>query len=419
MVLYAYEGGLGMSQDFVFYQKRENCNNLILFVHGFTGDVEKTWTNKSGQSFQTLLISNDYINKQFDVASYSYFTTLLDLFADGKEKYRRIRDLIRKVTHKKERNLDISELASNLSNHLRITLNQYDNIYIVAHSMGGLITKKLIVDELKESGWTKVKIFISLAVPHLGSEKAVFGGLISNNLQIDNLNPVNKFIASLNQSWVNLDSKPTTKYFYGNLDDVVTKSSAVAIDNIEKDIISVAEDHNSISKPENEDSIVFNGICQFIEEAHKYTQLGDVGYQKLKTDDQYDDQLFVIKLIVADIASETQNNAKELYFNAEYVRKLFKSRHDKKQLKELFENIRQLYKDSFDGFLAGSGMNSGELLAEVHTKITREDSRLLKSIIPTLQSYHKKGMLHQLANDDESDIWWSKDKSSIIKNGNS
>ena len=408
-----------MSQDFVFYQKRENCNNLILFVHGFTGDVEKTWTNKSGQSFQTLLISNDYINKQFDVASYSYFTTLLDLFADGKEKYRRIRDLIRKVTHKKERNLDISELASNLSNHLRITLNQYDNIYIVAHSMGGLITKKLIVDELKESGWTKVKIFISLAVPHLGSEKAVFGGLISNNLQIDNLNPVNKFIASLNQSWVNLDSKPTTKYFYGNLDDVVTKSSAVAIDNIEKDIISVAEDHNSISKPENEDSIVFNGICQFIEEAHKYTQLGDVGYQKLKTDDQYDDQLFVIKLIVADIASETQNNAKELYFNAEYVRKLFKSRHDKKQLKELFENIRQLYKDSFDGFLAGSGMNSGELLAEVHTKITREDSRLLKSIIPTLQSYHKKGMLHQLANDDESDIWWSKDKSSIIKNGNS
>jgi len=419
LVLYAYEGGLGMSQDFVFYQKRENCNNLILFVHGFTGDVEKTWTNKSGQSFQTLLISNDYINKQFDVASYSYFTTLLDLFADGKEKYRRIRDLIRKVTHKKERNLDISELASNLSNHLRITLNQYDNIYIVAHSMGGLITKKLIVDELKESGWTKVKIFISLAVPHLGSEKAVFGGLISNNLQIDNLNPVNKFIASLNQSWVNLDSKPTTKYFYGNLDDVVTKSSAVAIDNIEKDIISVAEDHNSISKPENEDSIVFNGICQFIEEAHKYTQLGDVGYQKLKTDDQYDDQLFVIKLIVADIASETQNNAKELYFNAEYVRKLFKSRHDKKQLKELFENIRQLYKDSFDGFLAGSGMNSGELLAEVHTKITREDSRLLKSIIPTLQSYHKKGMLHQLANDDESDIWWSKDKSSIIKNGNS
>ena len=55
-------------------------------------------------------------------------------------------------------------------------------------------------------------------------------------------------------------------------------------------------------------------------------------------------------------------------------------------------------------------MNSGKLLAEVHTKITDQDARLLKTLIPTLQSYHKKGMLHQLANAEESDIWWSKRK---------
>jgi len=42
----------------------------------------------------------------------------------------------------------------------------------------------------------------------------------------------------------------------------------------------------------------------------------------MQPDDQYDDELFVIKLIVADIASETQDHAKELFFNAEYVRKL-------------------------------------------------------------------------------------------------
>ena len=404
-----------MEQDFIFYQKRENCNSIILFVHGFTGDAEKTWKNKNGQSFPSMLLDNDYIAEHFDVASYSYFTTLLDLFADGKEKFRRIKNLIRRKTHKKERNLDIAELASNLSSHLRITFNQYDNIYIVAHSMGGLITKRLIADEIKLSGWTKVKLFLSLAVPHLGSDKAVFGGLISSNLQIDNLIPVNKFIADLNQTWIKLDSKPITKYFYGTYDGVVTKYSAIAIDNIEKDIISVADDHNSISKPENTKSIVYNGICQFIEETHKYTQLGEVGYQKLQTEEQYDDELFVIKLIISDIASETQDHAKELFFNAEYVRKLFKSNHDKQQLKRLFDNIRQLYKDSYDGFLADSEMNSGKLLAEVHTKITSEDSRLLKSLIPTLQSFHKKGMLHQLANDSDSDIWWSQDRTVAIK----
>ena len=159
-----------MEQDFIFYQQRESSNSLILFIHGFTGDAEETWTNKNGQSFPVLLLKNGYISEHFDVASYNYFTTLLDLFADSKEKYRRIKNFIRKITHKKERNLDIDELASNLSNHFRITLNQYDNIYIVAHSMGGLVAKCLIANELKKSGWSKVKLFLSLAVPHLGSD---------------------------------------------------------------------------------------------------------------------------------------------------------------------------------------------------------------------------------------------------------
>lgn len=404
-----------MIQDFIFHQKRDDCNNLILFVHGFTGDVADTWENKNGNSFPSLLLQDHYIKQHFDVASYSYFSTLLDLFADTKEKTRWLKNLIRRKTHKKERNLDIPELSSNLSNHFRFTLRQYDNIYVIAHSMGGLITKNLISEELKKNGHTKVKLFISLAVPHQGAESSVLGGIISNNLQIDNLNPVKDFINNLNQRWVNLDTKPITKYFYGNYDDVVTKSSAIAIDKIEKDIISAAEDHKSISKPENDSSIVCVSVQQFLEEAHKYSMLYDKGFQKLTLDQQLDDELFVIKLLVSDVAEESQTQAKELFFNAEYVRKLFNSRHDKKQIRQLFDNIRQLYKDSYDGYLASGSMNSGQLLAEVHTKITDNDSKLLKSLIPTLQSYHKKGMLHQLANDDESDIWWSQDRDLTVK----
>ncbi len=400
-----------MENVFEFYQQREDCNHLVLFVHGFTGDVNKTWENKNGKLFPKLLLENEYIAQNFDVATYGYFTTLLDLFADSKEKFRRIKNLIRRKTHKREKNLEISELSSNLSNHLRITLNQYDNVYIVAHSMGGLITKSLISDEIKKHGWTKVKLFLSLAVPHQGSNIAVLGGLISDNLQIDNLNPVNSFINTLNQRWIDLDSKPSTKYFYGSYDQVVTKHSAVAIDKIEKDIISVTEDHNSISKPESSNAIVCNGVCQFLEEAHKHTLLGAVGYQKPDPTEQLDDEIFVLKLIIAGIAgiaNETQEHAKELFFNAEYVRKLFNSRHDKKQLELLFNNIRQLYKDSYDSYLADAPMNSGKLLAEVHTKITDQDAQLLKTLIPTLQTYHKKGMLHQLANNEDSDIWWSR-----------
>ncbi|MEY8199594.1 MAG: hypothetical protein RPS47_10170 [Colwellia sp.] len=408
-----------MQQDFSFCQQRDNCKNLILFIHGFTGNSDNTWTNRNSSAFPHLLLENRYINENFDVASYSYFTTLLDLFATGKEKFRSIRNFLTGRSHKKEKNIDITELSSNLSNHFRITLNQYDNIYIVAHSMGGLITKSLISRNLEKEGSTKVKLFISLAVPHQGSDLSVLGGLISNNLQIQDLNPVKSLVNDLNQSWVTLSGIPTTKYFYGSYDEVVPKSSAVAIDKQKKDIISVAEDHSSICKPEDKNSITYNAVCQFIEEEHKHTCLKDAGYQKLSQVDEYDDQLFVIKLIVTNIAPETQENAKELFLNAEYMTRLFRSKHDKEELESLFTDIRQLYKDSYDNYLASPDINSGKLLAEVHTKITNENSNLLKSIIPTIKTYHKKGMLHQLANDHDSDIWWSRDRSLDNETGKS
>lgn len=406
-----------MEQDFVFTQQRENCRNLILFIHGFTGDVEDTWTNDNGATFPTLLSQNETIAANFDIASYSYFTSLTNKLAVAKEKFRKFKNFLRGKTHTKEKNLDIKELSSNLSNHLRFTLSQYDNIYVIAHSMGGLVTKSMIIDELKSSGETKVKLFISLAVPHLGAEAASIGRLFSSNLQVDNLRPVCDFIGWLNQEWINLSNKPTTKYFRGSYDELVSKASAVAIDDQEKDIISVARDHTSIAKPENSSCIVVNAVIPFIEEASTYVKLNDAGYQKLDAEESsFDDQLFVIKLIIGDIHTDTQETAKELYFNAEYVRKLFKSRHDKQKLEELFVNIRQLYKDSYGKFLASDKMNSGLLLSEVYEKISDEDTRLLKSLIPTLKNYHKKGMLHQLANEEELDIWWTENKSIDMEN---
>ncbi|ELA9810797.1 hypothetical protein QRL17_001055 [Vibrio parahaemolyticus] len=111
-----------MAQDFEFYQKREDCRNLILFIHGFTGDAKKTWTNTNGTSFPSLLLSDPKISDNFDIASYNYFTELLNLFADVKEKARWFHDLIWKKTHKKERNLNIDELSNNLSSHFRFSL---------------------------------------------------------------------------------------------------------------------------------------------------------------------------------------------------------------------------------------------------------------------------------------------------------
>ena len=399
-----------MSLSVEYYNRMDDSKDLILFLHGFTGSHE-TWKNSQGLFFAKLLLEDDYISDNFDVASYEYFTKLTDLFAATSSTYSRVKKFLLGGAVKAEKNLDIDELSNNLRDEIRFRLGQYENIYVIAHSMGGLITKSLIINDIQKSGTTKIKLFISLAVPHQGANLASIGSMISGNLQINNLNSVSSYIGKLTESWIKLDAKPTTKYFYGSYDGVVTKTSAEAIEISDKDVISVKEDHLSISKPEDLNSIVVSASIQFIKEQNSTNELENIGYKQLDNDDQFDDELFVLKLIVADIESDTRQNVKELFLNAEYSRKLLKSKYDKKKLESLFQSIYQLYRDSYDKYLHGVPDNSGLLLVEVHEKITKEDGDLLKSLIPALKVFHKKGMLHQMANSDEYEVWWNKDKS--------
>ena len=63
-------------------------------------------------------------------------------------------------------------------------------------------------------------------------------------------------------------------------------------------MISVKEDHLSISKPEDFSSIVVSASIQFIKEQNSSNKLEDIGYKQLEDQGQFDDELFVLKLIV-------------------------------------------------------------------------------------------------------------------------
>jgi len=394
-----------MHQPFNYYKKTEKNSSLILFVHGFTGSHE-TWLNSRKTSFAELLLLDNEIKSNFDIASYEYYTKLFGTFAKAESVYGRLTGLLTGKRGKNKRNLEISELANNLRDELRFSAKEYEHIIIVAHSMGGLITKSLIIDDLKNFGETKVKLFVSLAVPHLGADIATLGKLISSNLQIENLNSVSEFLVSLNEAWIKTDNKPITKYFYGGFDNIVARTSAKAIEKGDKDVVSVTHDHNSITRPEGKDDVVVSATVKFIKDIQSNIDIDSAGYQKLDDVGQFDEELFVLKMILGDIASGTQKNVKELFLNAEYSRKILKSKFQKNKLEELFENINQLYRDSYDKYLHDNKMNSGALLVDVHEKITEEDNRLLKSMATSLKVFHKKGMLHQLANSKEYDIWW-------------
>lgn len=227
-----------------FIGLKRNKERLILFVHGFTGSIE-TWNNSSGVSFPDLLLENAEIKNNFDIACYEYFSKLTDLYSTTAHKYRTLKRIFGRSTFKPYKNLSIEEIASNLGSTIRFRLADYEDIVIIAHSMGGLVVKNVIIDDFNREGSSRIKFFISLAVPHQGAEAAAFGSLISNNIQIENLRSVGAFITDLNRNWINLNPKPVTKYFFGTYDTIVPKESAVSVDNEIPDTISVNENHTS------------------------------------------------------------------------------------------------------------------------------------------------------------------------------
>lgn len=392
-----------------FIQKKGR-KAIVLFVHGFTGGNE-TWQNASEEYFPEMLLQNEKIADFFDFAYFTYFTELLP-----KKKHKRRLKLIRaifpKLTEPVRSNVSIEDLGELLGSQIRYQLKDYSNIIIVAHSMGGLISKYYILTELKESSTPSVKLFISLAVPHAGSEFSTFGKLIIDNVQISDLNPLSNILRYLNHSWITTPGVPLSKYFYGQYDDVVPKNSALPVTKIDEGIPCEC-DHVSICKPETKESFIFKAIEQSLIDCVSDAILIDVLTIKSIDGpaDKYLDELFVLKLLVADIHNVTVNNAKTLFYNAEFARKLYSNEADYHKLNELYVKIEDIYQYQFTRLIAGNIKNSHELVAEVYKKIEDHDVQILASSLPYIQALHKKGMIHHLANMAEKQVWWDKDQS--------
>lgn len=396
------------------FVKQDQKKNLILFVHGFTGSKD-TWKHEDHASFPDLLLENQQIYDNYDVAYFSYFTRLLNLFSKTKFGLGQIIKLLGFSSSKYLTNNSIEVISDLLKTEIRFSLSKYDNIIVIAHSMGGLVTKSCIVKTLQEETPSKIKLFLSLAVPHMGTNAATFGKLISNNLQIKDLAPLAIYTSEINNFWLKTELRPSTKYFYGTQDFIVLKTSAVPMDKETLDTITLNESHTSISKPEGKRSTTLISITEFI---LNFDNTSEIKYQSLDDQNQYNNELFVLKLIIADIKKPTINDAKEVFLNAEYIRKKFSSQIDQNQLADLYTKIRKLYMDNYSDYLHDGIANSGQLLVKVHKDIIDKDSEFLKSLIPFIDAIHKQGMLHQLANSTEKDIWWSENRDlSILKKG--
>lgn len=382
--------------------------NVILFVHGLKGGME-TWAYDKNISFPVLLSEDVAIHDSYDVACFNYFTTFTNIYGKAKSWTAKLFQ----STKKSRKNLPIKEIAELLSTEIQVNLNEYQNIIIIAHSMGGLVSKACILKHLEENQFTPVKGFISLAVPHSGAKLANIGGLISSNIQIKDLGLLSNIIDELTRDWLHASNTPEAKYLYAANDQYVDKKSALAIDSTKQDSMAVDEDHSSICKPKNDQETVYRAVLGHIKHFESFFIIhGEIkDFVDIK---QYDDEYFVLKLAIADVHKRITGHAKEYFYNAELIRKIFTSEVDKKILDDLYKRIKYIYQEEYEIYIS-EDKKSDQLVTAVHRRIMKEDRGYLKALLKGIDNINKKGMLHQLANIRDDTILWS-DESYIDKN---
>ncbi len=381
-------------------------NNVIIFVHGFTGGQD-TWKT-ANSCFPEMLLEDEVIKQNFDIMYFNYYSNLIDshpIRGAGKSILR----MLGRGKTATAKNISVDKLADHLKSVIEFHCTQYQNIIIVAHSMGGLISKSFLLSDTYES--RKVKIFLSLAVPHNGVDWATFSKLLfSKHKQLIDLQPLSETLTKINQKWIQSKAVlPKTLYFYGQYDSVVREESAIAHQVNKPQTVSCEDDHFSISKPESSESLVFVAVKSNLVDFISNIEIEPSMFvQPFKDEGQLDSELFVLKLMVAEVHKTLVYNAKSTFFNAEYMRKILTHKSlGVEELDELYSKIQHLYTVEFGNLLVGKIKSSDELVTNIHQSILKQDREYLKTALPVISAYHKTGMLHQLTNDLEKDLWWA------------
>lgn len=387
---------------------KNNRNNLVVFIHGFTG-AEETWVNEEGKSFAEMLLDFEEIQLNYDFAEIIYYSKIMD-FQKTKSASKFIKSIFKRSTKAVKKNLEINELAKFVRSLIHYNCESYENIIIIAHSMGGLVAKALIIDEIKNVSIKKVKKYISLAVPHSGSNFAVIAGSVFNNPQVIDLEPLSEAVKNLNEDWLKLqDVLPSSLYIYGQYDTVVPKTSAVPIGIGDECVVPCDEDHNSITKPLSVDRLCFLVVKKELENFYKQEEIeATLEIREFQDTGQLDNEIFVLKLLLAQVHNVLIYDAKQTFFNAEFMQKVLVAQGiGMNELESLYARIRSIYALAFGKLLSGEITSSNELVTEVHKNIKKEDREALACSISSITYYQKTGMLHQLANRYDKEIQWA------------
>jgi len=212
----------------------------IVFVHGLSGNSEKTW------GMFPKLIMGSSLGQNFDVISYGYSSNLI---IPGSP--------------------DLHSLIGEFTTYCQSELHQYEIVILISHSLGSVVVNGMLLET--ESRGAKISRYLS----HIMITPAFFGGSwwskISGSKTARQLTKNSPALKSIHKKWKNSNIKNHIKSYliYGTKDGVVP---------IPKDDLSsfsfmehrIQSDHIRSPKVSDIDSSLYRGIIYIIELSLRY-----------------------------------------------------------------------------------------------------------------------------------------------------
>ncbi|MBT8253358.1 MAG: hypothetical protein HKN00_06565 [Flavobacteriaceae bacterium] len=236
--------------------RNEGTDNLVIFVHGFSGEASGTF----GQIPKMLLEDKDMNGWDMRPFGYSQFVNP----EMGKEVWAGISD--------------IDRIANELKLSIIYKFNAYSRIAIVAHSLGGLVAQKALLS-LKPEHMLRVSHLVMYGTPSDGIDPQVLKNTWQEKYEA--MSREGDFIKELRSSWTNSfkDGIPFKLKVAGSISDEYVDLSSCFEPFEESNCEMIDGDHLRMVKPDSADSASYQLIVKTLtdsEFANKYLNKEEV-----------------------------------------------------------------------------------------------------------------------------------------------
>lgn len=160
----------------------------------------------------------------------------------------------------------LRELAEGLKTFLRDRYSEYNRIDLVAHSLGGVVVRRFLVEEKRLGISLPIRKVALIAVPNSGSSLASVGKLVSiRHRQLKALAKNGEELALLDETWRSqkIEAEFAVGYFLGGVDRCVGRESACSDPQTDPSML-IKADHRNIITPTDRVDPRYSVLARFL-----------------------------------------------------------------------------------------------------------------------------------------------------------